>query len=355
MLTVNNLKAELFDDISFSVNNNQIIAIIGDNGSGKSTLAKTICNYYQAESGSINIESSKIGLLTQNPYLQFIGNTVFDELTYSLEQEQASHQTISSVLENSPYRLDKSLIELSGGEAQRLLIYKELNTNKEVLILDETLSNLDADSKQLVINDLKQSGKAIIFITNNLNDIKFADQVYKLENKAFNQVHIDYVQPSLTENNKPVSFEHKGYIFKQGLNVIGGASASGKTSLINDICFNTNLDISLIPQYPFEMVTTLNAAHVEYNDTCSMFAITKDMLEQNITDLSTGELVKVLILEAMASSNPVLILDESIEVLDKDSQTKVINVILERFETVIIVSHNLYLFNDYNYNLVEVK
>lgn len=355
MLTVKNLKAELFDDISFEVESNQIIAIIGDNGSGKSTLAKTICNYYQAQSGTVSIDSSKIGLLTQNPYLQFIGNTVFDELTYSLEQNRIATDIIKLVLESSPFPLDKSLIELSGGEAQRLLIYKELHTDKEVLILDETLSNLDEDSKQLVVNDLKQSDKAIIFITNNLNDIKYADVVYKLENKTFKQIEIDYIAPNSTTSNKDVSFEHDGYSFRTGLNVIGGASASGKTTLINDICFNTDLDISLIPQYPFEMVTTLNATHIDYDSKCQLLAITSEMLEQNITDLSTGELVKVLVLEALATDNKVLILDESIEVLDKRSQTNILNLVLEHFDTVIIVSHNLYLFNDYEFNLVEVK
>lgn len=355
MLIVKNLKAELFDDISFNVNQNQIIAIIGDNGSGKSTLAKTICGYYQSQSGSVTIDSSKIGLLTQNPYLQFIGNTVFDELTYSLEQNLAPTEIIKMVLASSPFPLDKPLIELSGGEAQRLLIYKELNTDKQVLILDETLSNLDNESKENVISELRQSDKAIIFITNNLNDIKFADAVYKLENKSFTQVEIDYIATKPIDNHQPVSFEHQGYEFRQGLNVIGGASASGKTTLINDICFNTELDISLIPQYPFEMVTTLNATHISYDQNCELLGITENMLEQNITDLSTGELVKVLVLEAISSSNKVLILDESIEVLDHESQTKIMNIILERFETVIIVSHNLYLFNDYNFNLVEVK
>ncbi len=355
MFKITNLTTERIKDVNLEVRPGMITAIIGDNGSGKSSFAKVISGYYQYQSGSQSLDSAEIGLLTQNPYLQFIGNTVFDELTYSFEQAGASHERINGILANSPFALDKPLDQLSGGEAQRLLIYKELMGAKKLLILDETLSNLDAVNKRLIIEQLVDSGKCIIFITNNLNDVKYAEQVYKLEGQQLQLVDNIIYDQQITINNQSRSFNHKGYTFKKGLNIISGDSASGKTTLINEICFDQVIEASLIPQYPFEMVTTLSGEHLCGTNYASRIGVDDSMLRRFMTDLSTGELVKVLLIEAIEKGNKILILDESIEVLDKESQTAVLDLICERFETVIIVSHNLYLFNDYPINIVEVK
>lgn len=355
MLRITNLTTSLFEDVNLSMDTNQIIAITGNNGSGKSTLAKVIAGYYQPISGSVNLIPEQIGLLTQNPYLQFIGNTVFDELTYSLEQVGADHQQIEMILNNCPFPLDKQLDELSGGEAQRLLIYKELHSNKQLLILDETLSNLDHHSKQDIIDQLSASGKSIILITNNLNDTKHADLIYKLEDKQLSVVADIYLEEQLIANHNPISIEYDGYQFRTGLNIVTGQSAGGKSTLITNLCFEINKDISLIPQYPFEIVTTLDGAHIFESQFASRVNLEQAKFTQNITELSTGELVKVLIVEAVLSGNQTLVLDETIEVLDFKSQTMVLDLITEVFETIIIVSHNKYLFNQRPVNIVEVN
>ncbi len=355
MFKVTNLSTSKLSSVNFETKPGQITAIIGDNGSGKSTLAKVLAGYYKCDHGTISYKSHEIGLLTQNPYLQFIGNTVFDELTYSLEQENASSEYIQDVLNNAPFDLFKPLDNLSGGEAQRLLIYKELVGSKKLLILDETLSNLDTESKQVIIEKLISSNKCIIFITNNLNDIKYADQVLKLENNCLTSVNNKVIDEQITVNNAEVSFKYQSYSFLKGLNIISGDSASGKTTLINEICFDQMIEASLIPQYPFEMVTTLSGEHLCGTDYAHSIRVDDNLLRKFMTDLSTGELVKVLIIEAIEKCNKVIILDESIEVLDKQSQRDVLELLINKFETIIIVSHNLYLFNEYPINVVEVK
>ncbi len=355
MLQITNLTTETINDLSLVVEPNQIIAITGDNGSGKSTLAKVIAGYYLPQSGTINLDPSQIGLLTQNPYLQFIGNTVFDELTYSLEQENASNETIQAVLDNCPFNLQHKLNELSGGQAQGLLIYKEMVSSKQVLILDETLSNLDNDRKEAIISQLKTCNKAIILITNNLNDTQYADAVYRLVDNSLSLVSEVRVEPKLLVNDQAVSFEYAGYQFKQGLNLVTGQSAGGKSTLVNNLCFDLIDGISLIPQYPFEMVTTIDGRHLYDSKLAEQFGLSQDKFNQNITELSTGELVKVLVIEAIDSDNSIVVLDESIEVLDIQSQQAVLDVVCQHFETVIIVTHNLYLFNHRPAHIVEVR
>lgn len=355
MLRIVNLSAGDFKDINLEVAPNQIIAITGDNGSGKSTLAKVIAGYYQSNSSAINISPADIGLLLQNPFLQFIGNTVFDELTYSLEQAKQPISSIESILAKSPCRLDQSLAKLSGGEAQRLLIYKELCTDKRLLILDETLSNLDQVQKEAVVTQLRTSDKAIILITNNLNDTSFADRVYQLQNKQLVEVENQIHDIDLIDNNNPVSLEYGDYKFRAGLNIITGSSASGKSRLVNELCFTIGSNISLIPQYPFEMITTSTAIHLQSSPHRKLLGLTDVIIGQNITELSTGELVKVQIAEALQQGNSHIVLDESIEVLDRNSQAMVLDLLTANFETIIIVTHNKYLFNKRQVFVVEVK
>ncbi len=360
MLSVKNLSGRLFTNINLEVEENQIVAIIGDNGSGKSTLARTISGYYIADSGSVNLVNKQINLLTQNPYLQFVGNTVFDELTYSFEQQNVNHQVIEQALNNCPFDLSRNLTDLSGGEAQRLLIYKAICQDAKLIILDETLSNLDIDNKIKILAQLKQSNKAVILITNNLNDCQYADKVYKLENNQLIETDNYKFELSSLQNNQDIKFVYQGYEFRKGLNVVSGASSVGKTRLITNLCFDLNeqYKINLIPQYPFEIITTKDGSHIDDSlvyEHADLINLPIEKLFQNIANLSTGELVKLLVLESIMFGSEVIVLDEAIEVLDVHSQKQVLDLLLKQFETIIIVSHNLYLFNDYEINQVEVK
>lgn len=355
MLRMDNLTTSLVDNISLCINPSEIVAITGDNGSGKSTLAKVIAGYYKSGSGTINLQPNEIGLLTQNPFLQFIGNTVFDELTFSLEQDGASNDQIENILDNSPFDLSKELTSLSGGQAQRLLIYKELFSDKKLLILDETLSNLDHSTKSKLVENLKNSNKAIMLITNNINDTDLADRVYNLDGGQLTLINHKIKELELTVNNAGIVYEYNGYEFKRGINLVTGDVAGGKSTLVTNFCFNTNSNISLIPQYPFEIVTTLDGSHLYESEYAKVINIEPSKFKQNITELSTGELVKLLVIEAIESGNRTIVLDEAIEVLDRDSQFKVIKLLEEKFEVVIIVTHNKYLFNDFAVNIVEVS
>ncbi|WOO86667.1 ATP-binding cassette domain-containing protein [Mollicutes bacterium LVI A0039] len=355
MLQLTNVCTPLITDVSLKVALGQIIAITGNNGSGKSSLAKAIAGHMEIDSGEINLDPTEIGLLTQNPFLQFIGYTVFDELTYSLEQQNATHAKINQVLAQSPIKLTRELSKLSGGQAQQLLIFKEMMSDKRVLILDETLSNLDEVNKAQIIDKLKASGKAIILITNNLNDTKYADASYQITEGKLQQVTQNIVDEHLLDNTRQVAFNFNGYQFKYGLNLVTGDSNAGKSTLVNNLCFELKTNISLIPQYPFEMITTVDASHLQTSRFTEVIGLSGGHYLQNITELSTGELVKVQLIEALESGNKILVLDESIEVLDYDSQVSVLDLISTHFETVIIITHNRYLFNDRHVHVLEVQ
>lgn len=351
MFIVNNLTSELFDNITFQVNPGEVIAIIGDNGIGKSSLAKVVAGYYQADELDTNINFQDVGLLTQNPYMQFIGNTVFDELTYTLVQSRKTNDEIEQILSECPYKLDMQLDELSGGQAQHLLIFKELYSSKKLLILDETLSNLDNDLKNNVMETLKNSGKAIILITNNIIDTRLANKVYSLGNKQLLEIEPSNIDTNVLVNNNPLSFEYKDYSFREGINILQGKSGIGKSHLMSSIAFDEKYsNASYIPQYPFEMISTTNARQmfdsIPDESILETIKLDKSKLDQKIVSLSTGELVKVLLLKSICreGTSDLILVDEAIEVLDSGSQKAAIQLIEKYFKTAIIITHNPSIF-----------
>lgn len=359
MLEIRNLTTAFIKDINLTVAPNTILGIVGDNGSGKSQFGKTVAGYYQPLNQDYQINLTKIGLLTQNPYLQFVGITVFDELSYSFEQNQFTAEQIEKALNECPFELTRTLTSLSGGEAQRLLIYKEMLAPSEVIILDETLSNVNEEDKTQIIQGLTTSNKPIILITNNIRDLQYAHMVMEIVDGRLESFTIPTFPSNYLSNEQGTNFKYQQFDYKYGLNVIVGGSGSGKTTTVTNLYYDLGheYEIGLIPQYPYEIITVKDFAYLA--PTCANIAeainLPVEKLQQNITTLSTGELVKGLLVSIVSNKRKVLIIDEGIEVLDYQSQTKVLDFVVANFDTVIVVTHNHYLYRDYPHNLLEVK
>lgn len=170
-----------------------IYIIWGDNGSGKSTLLKIINSSLEADSGNITMASSlkhysSIFHLTQNPFdCLNIEMTVFDNLRISLAQKNLSITRINRLkhLLNSKlkeFRLGGITLEdeqmfyqlaghLSGGQAQRVVLYKSVLFDPQVILADEPSGGMDqANFKGLlqVISNFEQKGKLIIMVTHDV-------------------------------------------------------------------------------------------------------------------------------------------------------------------------------------------
>ena len=156
-----------YNDVNLTINDGKIIGLVGANGSGKSLLLKYILgilNNYEGEiliNGEILTDDNYIslreyvGVLMQNPYNQFIGETVIDEITFKLEQNDINNDEITKILDDTKYSkefLDKKLSVLSGGQAQKLLLDSNISLGENNVILDETLSNMDISLKEELLN-----------------------------------------------------------------------------------------------------------------------------------------------------------------------------------------------------------
>jgi len=192
----------IFKDFDFDIEPGTFVSIIGNNGSGKSTLAKILIGLYQA-SGYITID----GYLLNNFYLKkirrifsvcfdnaddhFIGETVKDDLAFSLENLEYSKEEIEKLIKNilKKFKLDKILEltpdELSNSEKEKVAIASALIHNPKILLLDESIHKLIPSDKSLVFKALKELQKeqmlTIILITHNLEDTLYSDRIIVLD------------------------------------------------------------------------------------------------------------------------------------------------------------------------------
>ena len=185
------------NDVSFDIEKNEFVCVLGHNGSGKSTLAKLLVGLLKAQSGRIIINDielteetiddlrHQIGIVFQNPDNQFVGVTVKDDIAFGLENRNIESRVIKEkVIEFSKKVSMENFLEhnpeqLSGGEKQRVAIAGILAINPEIIIFDEATAMLDPRGVReiiSIINELKQY-KTIISITHNLNEAKYADRV----------------------------------------------------------------------------------------------------------------------------------------------------------------------------------
>lgn len=210
-------------EVSFEINKNAQVALVGSSGSGKTTIASLILNFYQAQKGEIRIDGNAIAdydlsyLRTQMAYvpqdvLLFSGsiyeNIVFGNPNASKAEVESAAKKANAweFISSFPDGLDTEVgdrgIQLSGGQKQRIAIARAILKNPTILILDEATSALDSESEKLVQDALEvlMKGRTSIVIAHRLSTVKKADQILVLDNG------------SITESGK-----HKELMAKDGI------------------------------------------------------------------------------------------------------------------------------------------
>ncbi len=183
----------VIENVNMEFKANKISVIIGKSGEGKTTIFRIITNLIQSDSGYVSTdELDSIGMVFQGnelyPHFNVMNNLVIPQrviLKRNKKDAIANAQEVLSKL-NISY-LSKSFVKsLSGGEAQRVAIARELVMKKNILLLDEPTSALDEENTGILLSLLKElkKDKTIIIIT---HDMKFAtmvaDDKFEIKNK----------------------------------------------------------------------------------------------------------------------------------------------------------------------------
>ncbi|RHH71396.1 MULTISPECIES: ATP-binding cassette domain-containing protein [Vagococcus] len=179
----------ILNNINLTIEAGDFITISGPSGSGKSTLLKILASMITPTSGSLTYKGEtlkkeqitdyrkEVSYFFQQPTL--FDETVMDNLKFPFDIRQAEFDKsrVTKLLKrfklNESY-LDKKIIDLSGGEKQRIAFVRNLVFEPDVLLLDEVTSALDDENKeiiqQFITEDLK--GKTIIWVTHDNGEFK---------------------------------------------------------------------------------------------------------------------------------------------------------------------------------------
>ena len=195
---------ELLNNISFTINPGETIAIVGKTGCGKSTIVHLLERLLEYNSGNILIDGvelkeidkkwirKNIGIVLQDPFLY--NKNIYENIKIadpSKSQEEIYNATRMAHIHNDILTFDKKYetlvgekgVTLSGGQKQRLAIARMLILNKPVVIFDDSLSAVDTKTDQSIRNSLKQqTNTTSIIITHRITTAKEADKIIVLDN-----------------------------------------------------------------------------------------------------------------------------------------------------------------------------
>lgn len=213
-ITINKNGRKLIDDLSFSLNNGDKIAIIGEEGNGKSTLVKAIVDKnlvkYATIEGEINKHGHTIGYLSQfipdewnsEPVASyFLKDNANDEEDFERYNDFNHLYKLASLLNFDTSALENGMKigNLSGGEKIKIQLVKILMKNPDILILDEPTNDLDIKSLQWLENFISKSVNPILYISH--------DETL-LENTANAILHIEQLKKKSVSQS---TFKRLGY------------------------------------------------------------------------------------------------------------------------------------------------
>jgi iron(III) transport system ATP-binding protein len=257
----------VLDQVSFSIKDNELIALLGESGSGKSTLLRIIAGFENADEGSVRIEDEissdenhfvkpenrNVGLIFQD-YALFPHLTVEKNIAFGLSKSDSdSKEKISYLLK--VFELEevknKKPGKISGGQQQRVAIARALAVNPILLLMDEPFSNLDQSLRLKIrkeIRKIKEEFKIpMLLVTHDPDDaMELADKIAILQdgkivqfdspsnlyNNPLNQYVANLFGPNVEFNNKFLRPEHIDLNGDDYQGVISGIKFSSRGFLL---------------------------------------------------------------------------------------------------------------------------
>lgn len=189
----------VINDLSLSVREHELVAVIGKSGCGKSTLIRLIAGLLKPDSGQICLKNGlKLGVVFQDPRL-LPWKTVYENVEIAIRHQEASLRKNAVLDALKMVGLEHAMqyypSELSGGMAQRAALARALVQSPDVLLMDEPFGALDAITRtqiQIDFEKIQQRKKmTVILITHEVNEaVRLADHVV-----VFSQGHIAHGLP----------------------------------------------------------------------------------------------------------------------------------------------------------------
>lgn len=183
---------KILEDISFTVNEGELVSIVGPSGSGKSTIFNIITNLTEVDSGNVTI-NGKVSYMYQKdmmvPWKKVIDNIAIPLVLKGVKKNEARKEVMKHL---DTFGLkgyeNKYPSQLSGGMKQRANFLKTYLTSDDIMLLDEPFGALDSITRgnlqKWLVTLKKKTNSTILFITHDIDEaILISDRVYVISEK----------------------------------------------------------------------------------------------------------------------------------------------------------------------------
>ena len=194
----------IVEDVEFTVEGGETLALVGPTGAGKSTVLKLLLRLYDVDEGAIRVDGQDIRDVTLSNLRQHVGyvgqdtflfyGTVRENIAYGafdadddavVEAAKAAeaHDFITNLPDGYDTMVGERGVKLSGGQRQRVAIARAVLKDPDILVLDEATSDVDTETEMLIQRSLDRltADRTTFAIAHRLSTIKDADTIVVLE------------------------------------------------------------------------------------------------------------------------------------------------------------------------------
>ena len=279
----------VINDLSFSVDKGQLISFVGESGSGKSTFLKCLSGLEMPNSGSVSLNNKlingknifvkpqkrKIGYVFQD-YPLFPHLSIKENICFNLDKDY--HKNFDNIIDLTSLKdlLNRYPHEISGGEQQRACIARSIIREPDLLLLDEPFSNLDANIKFTIRDEIcriiRKSKITTILVTHDINDaLNISDKILIFKAgivQQYSSPETMYCEPAncycaeiLGDINKFPIENKTFYIRPENVKIVDNSS----DSMIVEKCFFQGKDYKLIGRYKNNIWSIISNKPVKVN------------------------------------------------------------------------------------------
>ncbi|MDF6040919.1 NHLP family bacteriocin export ABC transporter peptidase/permease/ATPase subunit [Streptomyces sp. JH14] len=196
------LDKPLLTGFSLSVGPGQQVALVGGSGSGKSTVSRLISGLYSPWEGTIRVDGQRLEDIPRSALaasVSFVDQDIFlfegtvrdnvalwdpsipDDAVVAALEDAALYEVVARRPGGVHSRVEQDGRNFSGGQRQRLEIARALVRRPSILVLDEVTSALDAETEQIIIDNLRRRGCACVVIAHRLSTVRDSDEIVVLD------------------------------------------------------------------------------------------------------------------------------------------------------------------------------
>lgn len=197
-------KENILNEINLSIKNSKSLGILGKTSSGKTTLIKQILDLYKVDKSDIYFNDDISSDISFKSFKEKIGYVSQENMIFSdtlrnnilFAKEDASDEELNLAIEIADFKKDiddfpegletvtgEKGVSLSGGQKQRLSIARAVLKNPEILILDDAMSAVDANTEKNIITNLNKyrNNKTTIIVAHRISQVQNCDEIIVLE------------------------------------------------------------------------------------------------------------------------------------------------------------------------------